>query len=106
MECVGSEATITDAVGCARKGSTIVVVEVFGSKPIVDLGLVQNRELNILGTLMYQRRDYEKAIELISGGKLRLEELITDTFPFQDYLKAYRHIETARDRAIKVMIAL
>jgi L-iditol 2-dehydrogenase len=106
MECVGSEATITDAVACARKGSTIVVVGVFGKKPVVDLGLVQDRELNLLGTLMYQRKDYQKAIELIAAGEIRLKELITDTFPFKEYLKAYQHIERAKDRAIKVMIAL
>jgi L-iditol 2-dehydrogenase len=106
MECVGSEATISDAVTCARKGSTIVVVGVFGQKPVVDLGLVQDRELNVLGTLMYQRKDYEKAIDLIGVGRIRLKELITDIFPFDDYLKAYQHIEQAKDRAIKVMIAL
>jgi L-iditol 2-dehydrogenase len=106
MECVGSEATIGDAVACARKGSTIVVVGVFGSKPSVDIGSVQDRELNILGTLMYQRKDYQTAIELISEGKIRLDPLITDTFPFEDYLKAYRHIEQSHDKAIKVMIAL
>ena len=106
MECVGSEATISDAVACARNGSTFVIVGVFGKKPVVDLGPVQDRELNLLGTLMYQRRDYEKAIELISTGKLELKALITDTFPFTEYLKAYQHIEQAKDRAIKVMIAL
>lgn len=106
MECVGSGSTIADAVACARKGSTIVIVGVFGQKPVVDLGLVQDRELNLLGTLMYQRRDYEYAIELISSGKIDLRPLITDTFPFEQYLNAYRHIERAKDRAIKVMIAL
>ncbi len=106
MECVGSEATISDAVACARKGSTIVIVGVFGKKPIVDLGLVQDRELNLLGTLMYQRKDYEKAIELIAAGKIHLKELITDTFPFEEYRKAYQHIEQAGDKAIKVMISL
>ncbi len=106
MECVGCEATISDAVVSARKGSTVIIVGVFGKKPIVDLGLVQDRELNLLGTLMYQRKDYEKAIELISAGKIKLKELITDTFPFDDYLKAYRYIEQAKDRAIKVMIRL
>jgi L-iditol 2-dehydrogenase len=106
MECVGSEVTISDAVASARKGSTIVIVGVFGKKPVVDLGLVQDRELNLLGTLMYRRKDYEKAIELISVNKIKLKELITDTFAFDDYLKAYRHIEQAMDKAIKVMIHL
>ena len=106
MECVGSEETIGDAIALARKGSTIVVVGVFGRKSTVDLGLVQDRELNLLGTLMYQKKDYEKAILLISEGKIKLQELITDTFAFEDYSKAYSHIEQAKDRAIKVMIAL
>jgi L-iditol 2-dehydrogenase len=106
LECVGSDETITDAVACARKGSTIVIVGVFGKKPVVDVGLIQDRELNILGTLMYQRKDYEQAIELIAAGKIHVKELITDTFPFDEYLKAYHHIEQAKDRAIKVMIAL
>jgi L-iditol 2-dehydrogenase len=106
MECVGSETTIGEAIACARKGSTIVVVGVFGRKPVFDIGLVQDRELNLLGTLMYQRVDYEKAIELGQAGKLDFDQLITDSFPLERYLEAYRHIERSRDRSIKVMIRL
>ena len=57
LECVGAQDTITQAIANARKGSTIVVVGVFGKKPEVDLGLVQDRELSLVGTLMYQKRD-------------------------------------------------
>lgn len=106
MECVGSEATITDAVATARKGSTIVVVGVFGRKPVVNIGRVQDRELNLLGTLMYRRTDYEKAIELTRAGRYNFGRLITDTFPLERYLEAYRHLERSRDKAIKVMVSL
>ncbi|GAK58940.1 zinc-containing alcohol dehydrogenase [Candidatus Vecturithrix granuli] len=104
MECVGGEPTITQAIACARKGTTIVVVGVFGKKPQVDLGLVQDRELSLIGTLMYQKQDYEKAIELAEAGKLCLEPLVTDKFPFRSYLDAYHYIDSAKDRAMKVMI--
>jgi L-iditol 2-dehydrogenase len=106
LECVGVEATMTQAIACARKGTTIVVVGVFGKKPVVDLGLVQDRELSLIGTLMYQKKDYEKAIELAKAGKLRLDPLVTDRFPFQSYLDAYQRIEHAKDRVMKVMIAV
>jgi L-iditol 2-dehydrogenase len=106
VECVGSETTIGQAIASARKGSAIVVVGVFAEKPMVDLGLVQDRELNLLGTLMYRRADYERAMELMASAAIRVEELITDTFPFERYADAYRHIEQAGERAIKVMIAL
>ena len=59
FECVGVEPTITAAVEAIEKGGTLIVVGVFGEKPRVDMGLVQDRELNIHGTLMYKRQDYE-----------------------------------------------
>lgn len=106
LECVGVQDTITQAVALARKGTTIVVVGVFGEKPLVDLGLVQDRELSLVGTLMYQRSDYEKAIDLVSRGLLHLDVLITHHFPFLRYLDAYNAIEAARGNIMKVMIDL
>ena len=106
LECVGVQDTITQAIENARKGTTIVVVGVFGRKPVVDLGLVQDRELSLVGTLMYQKRDYERAIELVAGGKLCLDEMVTHHFPFEDYMKAYETIEEAQGNVLKVMVDL
>ena len=106
LECVGVQDTITQAIDNARKGTTIVVVGVFGKKPEVDLGLVQDRELSLVGTLMYQKRDYERAIELVVGEKLRLDEIITHHFPFTGYPRAYETIEQAKGNIMKVMVTL
>jgi L-iditol 2-dehydrogenase len=104
LECVGIEATTTQAIACARKGSTIVVVGVFAAKALVDLGLLQDRELRLVGTLMYQEHDYRKAIELIRAGKVNLKPLVTNHFAFEDYLSAYRFIDEKKDLVMKVMI--
>jgi L-iditol 2-dehydrogenase len=106
LECVGAEATMSQAVAAARKGSTIVVVGVFGKKPLVDLGLVQDRELSLVGTLMYRAEDYADAVALASSGKMALDRLVTDRYEFEDYTEAYRYIEKAGDKAMKVMIVL
>jgi L-iditol 2-dehydrogenase len=106
LECVGVQPTITQAVANARKGSTIVVVGVFGQKPVVDLGLVQDRELSLVGTLMYQKKDYERAIELVAEGKLCLGPMVTHRFAFRDYLEAYETIERLKGESMKVMIEL
>lgn len=106
LECVGVQDTITQAVSNARKGSTIVVVGVFAKKPEVDVGLIQDRELTVLGTLMYQKADYLKAIELIEQGKLSLNPMITHRFAFKEYLKAYHTIDESGGEYMKVMIEL
>jgi len=104
FECVGGEPTITAAIEGIQKGGTIVVVGVFGAKPRVDLGLVQDRELNIHGTLMYQAADYRRAVELIGFGGIVTEPLISKHFPLDQYLDAYRFIEEQGDRSMKVFI--
>lgn len=106
LECVGVQETITQAIDNARKGSVIVVVGVFGKKPQVDLGLVQDRELTLTGTLMYQKKDYEQAIRLVSQGMLKLEPMITHRFHFSEYLKAYQTIEELKGESLKVMIEM
>ncbi|MHA2474856.1 MAG: zinc-dependent alcohol dehydrogenase, partial [Promethearchaeota archaeon] len=104
IECVGTNETIDAAIGKARKGSDIIIVGVFGEKPTVDLGFVQDRELRLIGTLMYQADDYIKAIELVDNKKMILEPLMTMHFPFEDYNKAYKYIDDKKDKVMKVFI--
>jgi L-iditol 2-dehydrogenase len=106
LECVGSPQTIAQAVAVARKGTDIIVVGVFGDKPVVDMGTVQDRELRLIGTLMYREPDWKKAIDLVGKGRIRLAPLITDHFAFADYRKAYEYIDGHRERAMKVMIVV
>ena len=104
FECVGVEATITPAVELIQKGGTLVIVGVFAEKARVDLGLLQDRELNILGTLMYQRPDYERAVELIESGVVATKPLMSRHFPLEEYLYAYRFIDAQGDKTMKVFI--
>lgn len=106
LECVGVEATISAAVANIQKGGTLVVVGVFAEKPRIDMGLVQDRELNIHGTLMYKAEDYARAVELIASGNVITEPLMSKHFPFEQYLEAYRFIDAQGDRTMKVFVDL
>jgi L-iditol 2-dehydrogenase len=104
FECVGEGKTINQAITLARKGSDIIVVGVFHDKPKVDVGLVQDRELRLIGSLMYKAEDYAGAIKLIRFKKISLKPLMSRTFSFKDFPKAYKYIETSRNRVMKVFI--
>jgi L-iditol 2-dehydrogenase len=106
LECVGVEETIADAIALARKGTDIVIVGVFAERPTVDIGLVQDKELRLIGTLMYQKEDYRSAIDLIKAGKIHLDSLISKHFAFEDYPEAYKYIEAYGDKTLKVLIDL
>lgn len=104
LECVGVQPTIEQAVKYARKGTDIIIVGVFGSKPAVDMGLVQDKELRLIGTLMYMEQDYHTAIDLINSGKVNLNPLISKYFTFKEYGEAYKFIEQNAERTMKVLI--
>jgi L-iditol 2-dehydrogenase len=106
FECVGIEATMADAVALARKGTDIVIVGVFAEKAAVDIGLVQDKELRLIGTLMYKDIDYRAAIDLIQAGKIHFDPLISKHFSFEEYPQAYKYIEAYGDKTMKVLIDL
>lgn len=104
LECVGAEQTAEAAIKSIQKGGTIVIVGVFREKPTVNLGLVQDRELNLRGTLMYRREDYDRAVQLIDEGEILTEPLDSKHFPLQEYATAYAFIETEGHKAMKIFI--
>jgi L-iditol 2-dehydrogenase len=104
IDCVGTQETIDSAIENARKGTDIIIVGVPSEKPKVDLAFVQDRELRLIGTLMYQTKDYLEAIKLVQSGKIKLEPLMADHFPFDKYLNAYKYIDEKKDKAMKVFI--
>jgi L-iditol 2-dehydrogenase len=104
FECVGVEATITSAIESIGKGGELVVVGVFGEKPKLNVGLIQDRELKITGTLMYKRDDYVEAVKLIDERYINLEPLYSKHFDFYEYSKAYEVIDKEGDKMMKVFI--
>ena len=106
FECAGVEETINAAVGSIQKGGTIVLVGVYGERPRLDIGLVQDRELNLVGTLMYKYEDFTRAVELMASGRVVTAPLESRHFSFEQYASAYEFIDRAGDRSMKVFVDL
>lgn len=104
FDCAGNDTTIGQAIKGARKGSTIILVAIFEIKATVDLATLNDHELTLDTSMMYQHDDYLEAIRLVDEGKIKLEPLISKTFPFRDYAQAYEYIEDNRKNSLKVLI--
>lgn len=104
FEAAGAEASLEDAVQNISKGGRIVVVGVYGTRPRVDMSIVGDRELSLIGTLMYSHEDYRQAVEWIASGAVRVDPLVTRHFPFEQYAEAYHFIEQQVDKSLKVMV--
>ena len=105
IECVGVASTVRDAIGVARKGTRIVLAGVFEQEVPVNLGLVQDRELELVGTLMYVHDDFALALELLRDGAVAAEPLISHCFTLERAAEAFA-VADSREGSMKVLIEI
>ncbi len=103
-DCAGNDITINQAIRCARKGSTIILVAVFADMAKADLAVLNDHELDMNTTMMYRHEDYVKAIEMVEDGKIFLRPLMSRVFPFDQFKQAYEYIDANRETAMKILI--
>ncbi|WP_299549855.1 alcohol dehydrogenase catalytic domain-containing protein [Seonamhaeicola sp.] len=104
FECAGVEVALDTLVQNINKGGDIIAVAVYGDRPKVDVSVLGDRELRLIGTLMYKHEDYEEAVEMIGLGAIKTDPLITAHFDFEDYHEAYKYIDKRGDKTLKVVI--
>jgi 2-desacetyl-2-hydroxyethyl bacteriochlorophyllide A dehydrogenase len=104
FEAAGAKASLDVLLQYVEKGGTVVILGVYEENPVVNMYYLGEHELNVFGSMMYLHEDYELAAEMIAAGKIITDPLVTRTFPFEEYPDAYRFIEKAGDRSMKVMI--
>lgn len=104
IDCAGIPKILEQLVHSARRGTNIVLVGNYYDAVPVELGLVQRREINLVGVMNYTAKDYEEVIRLIDAGKIKVNELITNHFDLKDYAKAYDYIDANSNSVMKVLI--
>ena len=106
FEAAGVQATLDSLIANVEKGGDIVILGVFANNPTVNMYFVGEHELNVFGSMMYRKEDYEEAVKLISNGAIKTTPLISKHFSFENYLEAYKYIENQGDKTMKVIINL
>jgi L-iditol 2-dehydrogenase len=105
LDCAATNKTLEQAIRSARRGTNIVLVGNFYDFVPVELGLVQRRELNLIGDMNYLSEDYEDAIRYIAQGKIQVKKLISNHFGLKEYTAAYQYIDdNSSGSVMKVMI--
>jgi len=105
FECVGVEKSIREAMAVVRKGGRIVVCGVFGSETTVRMVDVQDRELELVGTIMYIRRDVTDAIHMLVAGSIDTDIFISQEFTLDQAQEAFAAAFDA-ERNVKVVFRI
>jgi threonine dehydrogenase-like Zn-dependent dehydrogenase len=100
VDCVGSEASLTQALHVVAPGGTIHAVGMPG-RTTLDLTALWHREVALRGVYAYERVDFDTALELVAS--LDLGRLVSATYPLSRYEDAVAHAAAAGSRgAVKI----
>lgn len=102
FEVSGAAAAVLLATRLAKVRGTIVVVAIHAVPRELDLQRVFWRELRVLGARVYQRADFDTAVELLASGAIPTEKLITRILPMEEIEEALDDL--ARGRAMKLLV--
>jgi len=100
VDCVGSEASLAQALEVVAPGGTILVVGM-PSTVSLDLTGLWHREVALRGVYAYRREDFDTALDLVRDADLG--RLVSATYPLSRYEDAVRHAaEAGRRGAVKI----
>jgi L-iditol 2-dehydrogenase len=105
FECCGDQSALDQAVALLKPGGTLVVVGIpLEPRVFFDSSKVRRREIRIQN-VRRQNRCLERAVALIHGGRIKVDFLVTHTFPLDEAAKAYETAAERRDGVIKAVVA-
>jgi 2-desacetyl-2-hydroxyethyl bacteriochlorophyllide A dehydrogenase len=102
FEVSGAPAAVLAATDVAKVRGTVVVVAIHPQPRPVNLQRVFWRELRVLGARVYQRTDFERAVELVASGVVPAADLVTEVVPITRVADAFTALESGQ--AMKVLV--
>jgi len=94
IETAGTQITTSQLIKMAKKGSTIVLVGYSASGEVtLPIGMALDKELTFKTVFRY-RNIYPMAIEAVASGKIKIKDIVTNSFELDD-------IKNALDSCVK-----
>ena len=104
FEVSGAAQAVLGATDLAKVRGTLVVVAIHPVPREINLQRLFWRELSILGARVYQRVDFETAVELLANGVIPADLLITRIVALDETQEAFADLEAGR--AMKILVAV
>ncbi|HWD06601.1 MAG TPA: zinc-dependent alcohol dehydrogenase family protein [Amycolatopsis sp.] len=104
VDCTGAAPAIESAFDALRRGGRLLVFGVAPAEARVSLSpfRIYNDEITVVGS-MAVLNSYGRALDLVAGGFIDTEALITDTLPLEQYPEALAKMRSGSGLKIQVL---
>ena len=92
FECAGHPSSALEMSNLVRSRGVIVNLSVFKKPVAIDMQAINFKEIQIFGSRVYERKDFETAIDLAMN--LPLERIVTHAYSLQDVSAAFEQFRS------------
>lgn len=104
FECSGSAQAAMEMTELARAGGTICMVSVHKTPHEVNLQQLNFKEQTLVGTRVYTREEFGRAVEYCRDLQEELEKVVTHVVPLRDAARVFDMIADAACGTVKVVV--
>jgi L-iditol 2-dehydrogenase len=104
FEAVGRDETVAVAIDAVRKGGTVTLVGNITPQVSLPLQKVVSREIRLQGSAA-SAGEYPQAMELMTGGRIKVKPLITAVAPLEDGPAWFARLHAREPNLMKIVLA-
>lgn len=105
IDCAGAEIALNLAFEAVDPEGTVFITALYEHLPVVDLNLVVNKEIKLIGNNAYTFAEMVEAVELVGSGKYDFSWLVSNIVPVQEASKAFESLAAKAKKDIKILLS-
>jgi len=106
VDCCAVPAVFKGILEAARPRSESVITGNYKDPVELEMPMIQRREIDVLGHMMYIREDFRDAIDLLYSGRINTEKLISQRYDFEKYPDAFKFADANPMEVMKIIVKL
>lgn len=104
IEAVGLPSTFMNCINAAAHRARVVVVGIGKMSFDFFYSILQTKELDVFGSRNALKEDFLEVIDIVSGGKVALDSIVTDEYRLDEVERAFSELKANGGEKLKVMI--
>lgn len=88
---IGVPQIVNSTIKLCRKGGTVNLFAGFADtgECTIEVNTIHYGEINVNGSTAYKRQDYFDAAQMVSDGRINLQEIVSHTYKIEEFQAAY-----------------
>jgi len=106
IDAAATARTFHESIAAARPASEIIITGNYKEEMAFEVPLIQRREVNLIGHMMYTPDDFAEAVRLLASGDIKTDALVSKSFALSDIAEAFKFVDDNTADIMKVVVEI